>query len=502
VLLAVDNVTLSPDQLIFQWIPMALFLISRISAVKKLFHSEHTKTRSHKGVPFLAPLPLLILILTGASRMIKDGVEPLFLFTPTIMLCLAAMYVCYQYRTKRAHPNGKLNLETNSSSGFIVASVLIGATISLITHAQDISLIISLIPFLIGALASTTAAVSFACCADVWYAIGTGQFQMISVDTAGIGFYFVLPIVVLTVRFFDKYDYLVSQILERVSIVLATGFENMFQDLASVEDDILPVYTSFIAFILITNGVGLSLVQSLCPLGGHIFGRVYTHGQPNTKLVAISVDFKDLFAESVLEEEREIIFKMLSNWKVSIKSKTITDTKVVKEGAPIKAEININVTSSDLKQFPEIIKNLSKNHYITIMMDDNQKYNSITEAFGLCKKLLGSNGASPKWYHTGTTSRGSSPRGHSTSSSLGMRSAMWSSYVCTNQNKDINDEVISLQSDVDIHRGGSFIYLRSGSADGSFMKTMKLVLEMLESKEFVPADISVVAKEQIKMNLS
>ena len=58
--------------------------------------------------------------------------------------------------------------------------------------------------FLMGALVASTATASFASVADVWYAVGTGQFQMISVDTAGIGFYFVLPLSILFMRFVEK----------------------------------------------------------------------------------------------------------------------------------------------------------------------------------------------------------------------------------------------------------------------------------------------------------
>ena len=123
--------------------------------------------------------------------MIHHGIEALFLFTPTVILGLAAFYVYFQYNTKRAHPNGNLNVETNSVSNLIVTLVLIGTTLSIIAKGENTDIIISMLPFLIGALTSTAGAASFACCADVWYAVGTGQFQMISVDTAGIGFYFV-----------------------------------------------------------------------------------------------------------------------------------------------------------------------------------------------------------------------------------------------------------------------------------------------------------------------
>jgi len=435
--------------------------------------------------------------------MIHHGIEAIFLFTPTVILGLAAFYVYFQYNTKRAHPNGNLNVETNSVSNLIVTLILIGTTLSIIAKGENTDIIVSMLPFLIGALTSTAGAASFACCADVWYAVGTGQFQMISVDTAGIGFYFVLPIVVLAVRFFDMYEIMVNQFVEFVAGHWARTFEDMFGGLARVEDDVVAVYTAFVAFILVTNGIGLSLVQSLCPLGGHLFGRVYTHGQPNTKLVAISVDYRDLYAPSIDEKERDTVFKMLSEWKVNIKSKYTIDTKVIKDGAPIKAALNINVTASDLKESPDDIKKLSKEgHEIAITIDDDLKFTSIDDAHDLSKQVLGVQGASSTWYHTGTSSKGASPRSHSKTSSLGMRSVMWSNYICTGQCKNTDAELLSLETDMDVHRGGSFIYLRSGSTDSSLLMTLRCILEMLERKEFVPTNFSSVAKEQNKMDLS
>ncbi len=431
--------------------------------------------------------------------MIYHDIESLFLFTPGVTLGLAAFYVYFQYHTKKSHANGHLNVETNSTTNVIVTLVLTLTTLNVVMKGEDTDTVVAILPFLIGVLTSTVAVASYACSADVWYAVGTGQFQMISVDTAGIGFYFVLPIVVLAVRFFDKYEVMVNDLVGFIVGHWAPTFEDTFRGLSSIEDDVLAVYVAFVAFILITNGIGMSLVQSFCPIGGHVFGRVYTHGQPNTKLVAISVDYKDLFASNVDENEREAIFKMLSDWKVKIKSKRMNDlTTAVVEGGIVEAALNFNVTASQLKENSKDIKELSKTNQIAIAMDDDSNLTSIDEAHDLFKQVVGT---SPDWYHTGIVSKGSSPRSHTKVSSLGMRSAMWSNYISTGQMKNMDEYLKCLESDIDKHRGGSFIYLRSGSSD-STLPALKRILELLERKGFVPTRLSSVAKEQKKMHLS
>ena len=425
--------------------------------------------------------------------MIHHHAQSQLIFTPTIILAIASYYVYYQYTTKNAHKNGSLNLTGTFISNVVVTTVLMASTANLIIESEGatIKTVVSMFPFLIGALVCTTVAASFASVADVWYVVGTGQFQTISIDTAGIGFYFILPVLVLASRFWDKYGSMVYKAVQFLAGKISSWSEPMLLNYLSAEDNSIIVYSAFVTFIVATIGIGISVVQSLCPLGGHIFGRVYTHGQPGTKKVAISIDLKDLYKQST--QDRDGILKMISDWKCGHDKNEGNKTNSTK-----KACLNINVTASDLEQYPDQIKELCDDgHEIAIAIDDNLNFSSITRAHELFVKVLGEHGVSPTWYHTRSTTKGASPRCHILASSLGMRSAMWSNFISMKDTKSIDQQLQSLESDMKLHRGGLFIYIH-----GSSLMMLKQMLEMIKSMNYIPTNLSSVAKEQSTMDLS
>jgi len=383
-----------------------------------------------------------------------------------------------------------------TGSSFIVACVILKTTTSFITTTDDAIIIM---PFLLGALTATGAAACLAGVADVWYAVGTGQFQMISVDTAGIGFYFVLPVAVLVTRFFAKYGDFVEGKMNGIAGLVVSVSMMMALDSSGLHvlldlKDVTTVYKTLVAFVTTVIVVGVPLVNSLCPISGYLFGRTYTHGQPNTKRVAVSVEFSELFPSTAAatattttssESDRQEIFKTLAAWKTTMEDDS-------SKNKSLKAVLNINVTSFDLAEFPKDIQKLHMaGHEICIAMLPKGTPASIERAHQYYLKVLG---CSPSWYHTGSSSSGSYPKCHTMASSLGMRSAMWSTSI-----NATTKCVEALTAELDTHRGGSFIFLQC--KDAGLFTALQCVLQILQDGNFVPTTLSLVAKEEHHMEL-
>jgi len=335
--------------------------------------------------------------------------------------------------------------------------------------------------FLIGALVASTASASFAGVADVWYAVGSGQFQMISLDTAGIGFYFVLPLSILSLRFVEKYGDWLDYVQEKFSALIVSGPTGVYFNgvLDANEEDAIWVYMRLAVLMLMNVIMGITMVNSLCPLSGYLFGRTYTHGQPYTGKIAVCVDYACF--KSITETERNGLFKILN----AAKSK---DGK----NKDIKAVLNINVSSTDLAEHKEDIQKLRKEGHEIVITIDGSSVNSINVAYQSYATIF--DGASPTWYHTGHNMSGSVPRCHSMTSMLELRSAMWSNYITSVKDAE------SLKEGLEKHRGGSFVYVHA-SQSCDVLAILKRVLELLEDASFVPASLTLVAKEDNTMVL-
>ena len=106
------------------------------------------------------------------------------------------------------------------------------------------------------------------------YTVGSGQFQMTSLDTAGKWIYFICPAVILYFRFIDKYGDIIAWIMRQELSVLPSILVVSDEDLVSL---------SLVLSLAMITAVGVPLLNSLCPMGGYLFSRAYTHGQANTK---------------------------------------------------------------------------------------------------------------------------------------------------------------------------------------------------------------------------
>merc|ERR1712176_131348 len=137
-------------------------------------------------------------------------------------------------------------------------------TCSIIQSKPNSSLII-LMSFLLGSLFTLLMCYVFSSVADVWYAIGSGQWQMVSLDTAGSMLYFICPGTILYLRFLEKYGEFIAskctifkELLQPTGLLKNGGFDGK---------DVLPL--SLVMSLATITVVGVPLLNALCPIGGY-----------------------------------------------------------------------------------------------------------------------------------------------------------------------------------------------------------------------------------------
>ena len=228
------------------------------------------------------------------------------------------------------------------------------------------------------------------------------------------------------------------------------------------------------------------MVNALCPLSGHVFGNVFCYGQPNTKRVAIMMDYKNLVKE---ESSRNALMQKLKRCK--LKNTDAVD-KVSKANNKIDPVLNIIVSAQDLQTDAKDIEMLLKEgHQVMITCDESGSASSIVEAFQLYKQVM--DGKIPSWYHTGSNMKGTLPRNHAMSRQLGLMSAMWTSMVTCEK------EVESIKTGLAKHRGGLFIYVNGADGNES-MSLLGRILKTIEG-DFVPSAMNLVARDVDTMKL-
>ena len=109
------------------------------------------------------------------------------------------LYTLYYYN--RSHKHGGL-LHERLLSNYTISGLSI--LISLYMWCQTFHDIEILIPILIRSLFTLFLCVYLSSVSEVWYPIRTGQFQMICVDSVGLFLYFILPIILLYICFFQN----------------------------------------------------------------------------------------------------------------------------------------------------------------------------------------------------------------------------------------------------------------------------------------------------------
>ena len=407
----------------------------------------------------------LISMLIALSQMIATGKEDRMIHSPCIIIGVAVLFIYHSYYTNRSHKNGDLTTKRQQGAAAMTAlSVLYFVSSSPMSTNYDSRVAI---PFLLGSVTTVGFGAIFAFVADCWYTIGTGQFFMVSLDTAGILFYFVLPIVILVMRFFDKYGNHVKEVTHYLSMLLSVPLQETGVSIINETQ----LHTLLIFFMTLPVVIGIPLLHNLCPITGHLFGRVYTHGNPNTKKAAICVQFSEY--------------------------QTILNNDKLEAGL-----LNIFVTLNDLNDSASIIRDLhDRGHNIGLTLTNNEtdSSSSLNQAFSLCEKITETK---PTWYHTGIDHTGKLPNCYHAALQLKMRSASWSTLIDVSNTQLTANEIKAIEIDLEIHRGGLIFYLtRVKQGNQASMNILLSLSTILKQNGFKSTTLSHIANEDNQMDL-
>lgn len=481
---------------------LPLVLMGKLTRSQKQWHNSADVVSIHRRIMLAIFVPAFLLTLVSVSHLFlleqghhEEGSIPsgnslqYVMVSPTLCLLMVSTIIHEIYYRHRSHKHGNLMICHQIAS--ICATFLpLLFTILMLIYPIPLSCdqvterAVGLLPFLTGALVASTAAAYFASVADAWYAVGTGQFQMIAVDAVGIAFYFVLPLVVLLFCFMDKYGSRVQSILVWAASVFirnvncCLSLERIF-GLDNCNDNGCQMLAHVFLVVHMVNAItwGIKLVNSQCPIAGYLYGRTYTHGRPNTKKIAICVDYSTLFDKNTDAKEKEAFLREL-----------VLST----EGSEsARAVFNINVTATDLLYCRQHVEKLyAQGHELVLTVDDDASHETIRLAYDAYRNIF--NGKSPSWYHPSMHQFSSIPEYHSVANSLGLRSAMWSHCIVS------PEEVAYLNDRLRDHNGGLLVYV-CGSEN--VLPILNRLMTLLRKGEFIPATLSSVIPMDNRMDL-
>jgi hypothetical protein len=294
-----------------------------------------------------------------------------------------------------------------------------------------------IMPALLGSLICTMICVALAATADVWHSIGSGQFWMVCLDGACGMAYFAVPFTLLGWRFWNIYG-------ESVHDTLHYAAMEWMGDLDGMPMSSLELATSSLVLLLgVTSTVGVTMIRSLCPFGAHLYGRIYTCGVEQTKMVAICMDWAEGKA-------------LLGDFE--------------------KAPVNFVVTCQDLKHDAEALQEAVKAGH-TLM-----PYTGERKAHVEYKDLFGK---PPEWAHGETY-----PNDILACEKNGTKIALWSNYYT-----DGIDDIDALVEDMANGNGGAIICFEN-------VANVVEVVEQLSAAGYTAASLSEVTKEFDAMSLS
>uniref|UniRef100_A0A7S2U916 Uncharacterized protein n=1 Tax=Attheya septentrionalis TaxID=420275 RepID=A0A7S2U916_9STRA len=433
-------------------------------------------------LPFLS----ILVVSTNTSDIPFDAASP-------TISALVSLTLLLLYHINRSHKNGSLTIDPGMNGITIATGLGILASIQVAIGTGSSAIII---PFLIGSLMAVLLAATFASVADVWYGVGSGQFQMISVDTAGIIFYFFLPFMVLLLRFVDRFGDGVSDVWNFMSQSVFGGI-----DITNNNAGMDPEQTLLSGMAILIGAVtliGVPLLNAYAPLTAYLVSRAYTHGQPNRRRNAICVDFVDLFGPDSVLNEKSNMARFLADLNSASKEKPV---------------LNVFCTGDDFRESHEIVQELvNAGHFVGITSKKgNSSAFAIKESYlDYCRTL----GTKPTWYHVnGIDVQARQPSTLQMVSTCGMKVAFWSTLLNLNKNVtgilSISQED-ALERDLGDKLGGSIIYV-TGSRDPTILAQIlcEIVRKVSDIKPSAVADdhfvfsaLSDAVKDDASMNLS
>ena len=462
----------------------------------------------------LIPFMLVIhqsMILNSADT----NNQPLeFRVAPICFVAFATIIMMNNYYTNRAHKHGcLLTCEMKSQSIFVGIAMLLSCSIAMDRYSAT-TVVENVTVFLLGSLITVLFGFTFACVADVWYAVGSGQFLMISLDTAGMMLFFICPIIVLMLRFLDKYgeniaswggivrDYYVQSV-PRV-LISNIGVGN--------DDDMLPI-SLVILLVMVSSVIGVPLLNAMCPMGGYLFSRAYTHGQPNTKRVALCVNFSDLSKDDKLWDE------LLGKNEVGSSSRGQG-----RDNSKLAAVLNIYVTLEELTLCRNELQTIAKRgHFIALSPTEfDEPYSGPSILYGnrsTCNLQIAHYeytelfGEEPKWLLSRSAgSCGRHPAILCEARNLGMKVVYWSTliHMSTGGRGLSIDQQSAIRDSCSDKNGGSIIYLScekgrpaSSSSNVNQITPNYLLREVLDSigDDYSLQSLSDVARDDADMIL-
>lgn len=374
-------------------------------------------------------------------------------------------------------------------------------------HINNSMSAVDLTVFFLGALVTILLGCTFAFVADVWYAVGSGQFLMISLDTAGMMLYFICPTVILLLRFLDKYEESIASWCD----MFREHYEQfmpsvLLQRIGSDDEDFI---ITLLMLLVISSVIGVPLLNALCPIGGYLFSRAYTHGQPNTKKVALCVNFSDLPRDND------------DLWRELLKKKDVGDHG--RDNQQLVAVLNIYVTLEELTLHRNELQTIAKRgHFIALSpteFDDTNFGPSILFSNKATCNLQIAHfeytelfGEEPKWLLSRSAgSIGRHPAMLCEARNLGMKVVYWSTLIMLpiGARSLSIDRKIALRDDCSDKNGGSIIYLTfekggsSSTSSNSNLITPNLLREVIDSigDSYSLESLSDVARDDADMVL-
>ncbi|KAL3766823.1 hypothetical protein ACHAW5_009715 [Stephanodiscus triporus] len=356
------------------------------------------------------------------------------------------------------------------------------------------------IAFLLGSLFLTLLCHAFASIADAWYAVGSGQFHMISLDTVGMMLYFVLPAGILQMRFLDMYAGRVASMWTAV----AGGYSRFVYGVvlpSSTAGDSLPLCIAM-TLVAISSVVGVPLLNSICPLGGYLYSRAYTHGRPNTGRVALCVNFRDLpkngrGGDDIMD---------------ALRKRNKTDDRTAAT-----AVLNVFVTSEDIARFPNELKAIAgRGHAIGLTLAESDEgsfchpsifgggraVRDLRIAHREYARLFGER-EGPSWMLSrSASSMGRHPSVLREASDLGMKVAYWSMLVLLTTDRLTSEQKIAISGDCSDKNGGSILYvtLGKGVSSNSVSGSLCELIDTLDGRYSLES-LSDVARDDAEMVL-
>jgi hypothetical protein len=436
-------------------------------------------------VPFAMAMHASIVVSnrhrTNDAKSSSDVGLPLLVATSPIVIavCLATMLVMRAYHDNRSHRNGNLlTAEMKSRSIFAGISMFMSICIAMSggdpqtpgsSSRATATTAVVVIAFLLGSLFVTLLCHVFAAVSDVWYAVGSGQFYMVSLDTMGMMLYFVCPALLLHSRFLDMHAEDVMSIRAMLSggysrfigVILPSYSSSYSADYYRGED---ALHFSLAMMLVATSSVvGVPLLSALCPMGGYLYSRAFTHGRPNTMRMALCVNFCDLPTDEVA---RENVWESLRRRRKKMGDRTIA------------AVLNVFVTSEDMARYPDELRVIvGHGHAVELAPVESSSDNgTLLSVPGLFRgndavrdlriarreyaRLFGEGGAGPSWMLSRSAfSVGRHPSVLREASDLGMKVAYWSTLVQLSNDRLTSEQRSAIGGDCSDKNGGSIIYV-------------------------------------------